>query len=78
MAHYDNTATEILEQTEGKIDYFVAGSGTGGTITGIARKLRELSPQTKIIAVDPEGSTVADPPELNESSVTSWKVEGMG
>ncbi|XP_033227716.1 cystathionine beta-synthase-like isoform X2 [Belonocnema kinseyi] len=78
LAYYDGTATEILEQTEGKIDYFVAGSGTGGTLTGIARKFRELSPRTKIIAVDPEGSTVADPPELNESSVTSWEIEGIG
>lgn len=77
MAHYDTTGMEIFEQTEGKIDYFVAGSGTGGTLTGVARKLRELSPETKIVGVDPEGSVVAEPPELNDPTVT-WEMEGIG
>lgn len=78
LAHYDTTAEEIFEQTGGKIDYFIAGSGTGGTLTGIARKLRELSPQTKIIAVDPLGSQMANPPELNKTPVTFWETEGIG
>ena len=77
MAHYDQTGAEIIEQCSGKIDYFVGGAGTGGTITGIGRKLKELSPQTKIIAVDPEGSLLAEPPELNTVE-QSYDVEGIG
>ncbi|XP_033227889.1 cystathionine beta-synthase isoform X2 [Belonocnema kinseyi] len=78
LAHYDQTAMEIWEQAEGKIDYLVAGAGTGGTISGIGRKFREISPQTKIVAVDPEGSILADPPELNKTPVTFYEVEGIG
>jgi cystathionine beta-synthase len=78
LAHYDQTATEIWEQCQGKIDYLVAGAGTGGTISGIGRKLKELSPNTKIIAVDPEGSILAEPSELNNSSLKYYDVEGIG
>lgn len=78
LAHYDNTAMEIFEQAGGKIDYLVAGAGTGGTISGIGRKFREISPSTKIVAVDPEGSILADPPELNKTPVTFYEVEGIG
>lgn len=78
LAHYDQTAMEILEQCDGKIDYLVAGAGTGGTISGIGRKFKELSPHTKIVAVDPEGSTLAEPAELNRSQVTFYEVEGIG
>jgi cysteine synthase A len=53
MAHYDKTAEEILSQMENKIDYFVAGMGTGGTITGIGKKLKEKYPDIKIIGVQP-------------------------
>lgn len=77
LAHYDRTATEIWQQCEGKIDYFVGGAGTGGTISGIGRKLKELSPETKIIAVDPKGSILARPPELN-NGVGFYEVEGIG
>ncbi|XP_011504179.1 PREDICTED: cystathionine beta-synthase isoform X2 [Ceratosolen solmsi marchali] len=78
LAHYDQTAVEIWEQCEGKIDYLVAGAGTGGTISGIGRKLKELSPNIKIIAVDPEGSILAEPPELNNSPLQYYDVEGIG
>lgn len=53
MAHYEKTAEEILNQMEDKIDYFVAGMGTGGTITGIGKKLKEKYPDIKIIGVQP-------------------------
>lgn len=78
LAHYDQTAHEIWEQCDGKLDYIVAGAGTGGTITGISRKFKEVSPETKIVAVDPEGSILAEPAEINESDVTFYEVEGIG
>ncbi|XP_032905437.1 cystathionine beta-synthase-like [Amblyraja radiata] len=78
LAHYDTTAEEILDQCDGHVDALVAGSGTGGTITGIARKFKEKCPTCQIIAVDPEGSNVAEPKELNKTSVTSFEVEGIG
>ncbi|KAG5321433.1 CBS synthase, partial [Pseudoatta argentina] len=78
LAHYDQTATEIWEQCDGNIDYVVLGAGTGGTISGIGRKLKELSPSVKIIGVDPKGSILAEPPELNENSVGFYEVEGIG
>ncbi|XP_072541586.1 cystathionine beta-synthase b [Salminus brasiliensis] len=78
LAHYDSTAEEILEQCDGKIDMLVAGAGTGGTITGIARKLKEKCPNVKIVGVDPEGSILAEPEDLNKSDKTSYEVEGIG
>lgn len=57
-SHYYGTAEEILEQTEGRLDYFVCGVGTGGTITGVARRLKEVLPNVKVIGVDPEGSII--------------------
>ncbi|KAI4882068.1 hypothetical protein NFI96_028317 [Prochilodus magdalenae] len=78
LAHYDTTAEEILEQCDGKVDMLVAGAGTGGTITGVARKLKEKCPNIKIIAVDPEGSILAEPEELNQTDKTQYEVEGIG
>lgn len=78
LAHYDQTAEEIYWQMNEKLDYFVAGAGTGGTISGIGRKLRELSPKTKIVAVDPVGSILAKPDEVNDSKKTFYDVEGVG
>ena len=77
MAHYDQTAIEIWKQCEGKIDYLVAGAGTGGTISGIGRKLKELSPNIKIIAVDPKGS-ILDPSSDSQNKVGFYEVEGIG
>ncbi|XP_022051524.1 cystathionine beta-synthase b [Acanthochromis polyacanthus] len=76
LAHYDTTAEEILEQCDGKLDMLVAGAGTGGTLTGVARKLKERCPNVKIVGVDPEGSVLVAPKEKNEK--TSFEVEGIG
>uniref|UniRef100_UPI00398EA98F cystathionine beta-synthase-like protein n=1 Tax=Pristiophorus japonicus TaxID=55135 RepID=UPI00398EA98F len=78
LAHYDITAEEILDQCDGQVDLLVAGAGTGGTITGIARKFREKCPNCQIVAVDPEGSNMAEPEELNLTGETSYEVEGIG
>jgi cystathionine beta-synthase len=59
-AHYKTTGPEIWEQMDGKIDYFVAGMGTGGTIGGVARFLKEKDPNIKVIAIDPAGSIFYD------------------
>lgn len=48
LAHYDDTAEEILYQTDGRVDYVVIGAGTGGTVTGIGRKLKERLPDVKV------------------------------
>jgi cystathionine beta-synthase len=77
LAHYDGTAEELLYQCDGRIDYLIATAGTGGTITGIARKLKEKLPNVKIIGVDPVGSILALPESLN-SEISSYKVEGIG
>ncbi|CAJ1079520.1 cystathionine beta-synthase b [Xyrichtys novacula] len=77
LAHYDTTAEEILEQCDGKLDMLVAGTGTGGTLTGVARKLKERCPHLKIVAVDPEGSILSGSKEKNKQK-TSFEVEGIG
>ncbi|KAI8967495.1 cystathionine-beta Synthase [Mycotypha africana] len=77
VAHYDGTAEEILEQCDGKIDMLVAGAGTGGTITGLAQKLKEKCPNIKIVGVDPVGSILAQPESLN-SDIKPYQVEGIG
>jgi len=78
LAHYDTTAEEILEQCDGKIDMIVLGAGTGGTISGIGRKIKEKCPNCIIVGVDPEGSILAEPENLNKSTVTYYDVEGTG
>ncbi|MBX2814118.1 MAG: cystathionine beta-synthase [Myxococcales bacterium] len=74
LAHYSETAEEILSQTQGgQFDYFVATAGTGGTISGIARRLKEAAPHVRTVGVDPVGSILAGP-----ADVQSYKVEGIG
>ncbi len=72
-AHYHGTGKEIVEQCGGKLDYVVLTAGTGGTITGIARRVKESIPKAKIIGVDPVGSILAGP-----GPISSYKVEGIG
>ncbi|KAG5188511.1 tryptophan synthase beta subunit-like PLP-dependent enzyme [Tribonema minus] len=79
LAHYDTTAEEILAQCGGKVDMVVVGVGTGGTLTGLGRKLRERCPEVIIIGVDPVGSILAEPEALNDDGrLQSYKVEGIG
>jgi len=70
-AHYKGTGPEIWNQTDGEVDYFVAGMGTGGTISGVAKYLKEQNPDVKIVGVDPEGS-------LYTGEVGQYRVEGIG
>jgi cystathionine beta-synthase len=70
--HYRTTGPEIWEQTEGKLTAFVAAVGTGGTLSGVARYLKERNPEIRIIGADPEGSV------LSGGSPKPWKVEGIG
>ncbi|KAJ3216971.1 hypothetical protein HDU67_008700 [Dinochytrium kinnereticum] len=78
MAHYEGTAEEIIAQCGGKIDMFVASAGTGGTIAGVAKKLKEKFPEIIIVGVDPNGSILAQPDALNSEGVHSYQVEGIG
>merc|ERR1712038_527432 len=78
LAHYDTTAQEIIDQCGGKVDMVVMGAGTGGTIAGIGRKMKEHNPHCQVIGVDPEGSILAQPEELNKTNVTYYEVEGTG
>lgn len=77
LAHYDTTAEEILEQCDGKLDMLVAGAGTGGTLTGVARKLKEKCPNIKIVAVDTEGSGLVGSEDKNENQIL-FEAEGIG
>lgn len=80
LAHYDGTAEELLITCNNRIDAIVVGAGTGGTISGIARKIKKRLPECKLIGVDPVGSILALPEELNETSKedTFYEVEGIG
>ncbi|CUM65077.1 uncharacterized protein PRCAT00002699001 [Priceomyces carsonii] len=76
-AHYYGTGFEIWEQTKGKVTHVVAGAGTGGTVSGISKYLKEKNPQIKITGADPKGSILAQPESLNDST-EGYLVEGIG
>jgi cystathionine beta-synthase len=79
LAHEYGTAEEIWTQSGGKVTAVIAGAGTGGTITGIARGLHKHNPKIKIIAADPQGSILALPETLNKAHENeAYKVEGIG
>lgn len=73
QAHRKNTGPEIWEDTEGKIDLFVAGVGTGGTVTGVGEYLKSKNPEIKIVAVEPASS-----PVLSEGTAGAHKIQGIG
>lgn len=79
-SHYKTTGPEIWKQTGGQVDYFVAGMGTGGTISGVGRYLKEQNPDVKIIGVDPRGSILAEYFRTKKIPQTfkTYKVEGIG
>ncbi len=77
-AHYATTGPEIWSDTDGKVTHFVAGVGTGGTISGTAKYLKERSPKVRVIGVNPEGSVYADKFYKREGGAHSYKVEGIG
>ncbi|MEP6509328.1 MAG: pyridoxal-phosphate dependent enzyme [Gemmatimonadales bacterium] len=81
QAHYDVTGPELWEQTEGRITHFVAAAGTGGTLTGVGRYLKEKNPKIRIVAGDPVGSILADYWKSDGKTIREgvpYKVEGIG
>jgi len=79
LAHYDVTAEEILEQCDGSLDMIVMTAGTGGTVAGIGRKIKEKVPNCQVVGVDPLGSILAQPEELNKLDGSGfYEVEGIG
>ncbi|OZC02719.1 pyridoxal-phosphate dependent enzyme [Rubricoccus marinus] len=82
QAHYDSTGPELWEQTEGRITHFIAGAGTGGTISGTTRYLKEQNPAVKSIGVDPYGSVYYkyfhSGGEFDEAEIFPYLTEGVG
>lgn len=79
QSHYDSTGPEIWSQTGGRVTHFVAGMGTGGTISGAGRYLKEQNPSVQVIGVDPIGSILYDLHKTGEyTEAESYKVEGIG
>ena len=72
-AHFETTGPEIYEDTDGNVDYFVAGVGTGGTITGVGQYLKTRKPSVKVVAVEPESS-----PVLSKGVSGAHKIQGIG
>ncbi len=78
LTHYETTAPEIWQDTGGQITHFIAGMGTGGTITGTARYLKEQNPQIKVIGIDAEGSLYRHLYDGTDGKAESYKIEGIG
>ncbi|WP_369047746.1 PLP-dependent cysteine synthase family protein [Tenacibaculum sp. UWU-22] len=80
-AHYLTTGREIWEQTKGKVTHVVIASGTGGTISGVGKYLKEQNPNIKVLGVDAVGSVLKkfhETGEFDESEISSYKIEGLG
>ncbi|KAL0869106.1 hypothetical protein ABMA27_007410 [Loxostege sticticalis] len=78
LAHYDSTAEEILWSLDDSVDMVVIGAGTSGTVSGVGNKIKERCPHCVVVAVDPLGSILAVPDELNQTDVSYYEVEGIG